>query len=427
MDEIKSDPEKLNKLVWAILLTAFVSFCAIIIGVPLGVRAYLYNSTDALKPALETIKGTVLLYPPDSSEPVGVTMVDPAMGDVPRLKDVSPGSIITTDEVAQAMLTFSRSEETEEVVLSTVQLYHNTRLELVDSETPRYAVSPHSDRIILRVDAGQVRVVVSPVNGELPQVIILTPHGQAELKEGSYSLRVTVNATEVVVRYGQADVSANGAGVRLATGQRTEIPVGEGPLLPLPAAQNLVVNGNFTDPLVPAWQVDKFQSTADAVPGEAEIVTVGGRKALFFSRMGENGIHTEVGVSQVINRDVLDFDSLILRLDVNLIYQSLSGGGYLSSEFPVMVRIDYKDLYGIDRFWAHGFYYQNVDNYPIQQDIWGNPLGEQIPHAVWYSYESPNLLTALGDLKPARIHSIRIYASGWNFQSMVAEVGLIAE
>ena len=195
----------------------------------------------------------------------------------------------------------------------------------------------------------------------------------------------------------------------------------------MPAAQNLIVNGNFTDPLAPSWQIDRFQATADAKPGRAEIVTTGGRKAVFLSRMGEDGVHTETAISQVINRDVLDFESLALRMDVKLLYQSLSGGGYLSSEFPVMVRIDYKDVYGIDRFWTHGFYYQNVDGYPIQLDVWGQPAGEQIPHAVWYPYESKNLMSALGDIRPARIHSIRIYSSGWNYQSMVSEVGLIAE
>ena len=195
----------------------------------------------------------------------------------------------------------------------------------------------------------------------------------------------------------------------------------------MPAAQNLIVNGNFADSLAPAWQIERQQTTADAVAGKAEIVTTGGRKAVFLSRMGKDGIHTETAISQVINRDVLDFESLVLRMDVKLLHQSLSGGGYLSSEFPIIVRVDYKDIYGIDRFWTHGFYYQNVDEYPILPDVWGQPSGEQIPHAVWYPYESGNLLTQLGDIRPARIHSIRLYASGWNYQSMMSEVGLIAE
>lgn len=229
----------------------------------------------------------------------------------------------------------------------------------------------------------------------------------------------------MVVRFGEATVEANDRGVMVVSGQRTVTLAGESPQLPVPAAQNLIANGNFVSPLGPSWEVDHFEATGEAVDGEAEIVTEGGRKAVFLSRMGSDGAHTEVGISQVINRDVLDFESLTLRLDVKLLYQSLSGGGYLSSEFPLMVRIDFKDIYGIDRFWIRGFYYQNVDAYPIQPDTWGRPLGEQIPHALWYPYESDNLLTALGDIRPARIHSIRVYASGWNYQTMVSEIGLV--
>ena len=430
MEQWKRDPQKLNTLVWGILFTAFAIFCAIIIGVPLSVRAYLYNSTVQLRPSLEAIKGTVLLHEPGAAEPVAVSMTDPLMQDVPRVRDVRPGSVISTDETALGTLTFSRNggQNHQENVLGTVQLYHSTRLTLVDSASPRFAgISPNPDRITLQVDAGQVRVVVARLGDKAPVVEVRTPHGQALLGEGSYSVRVTEHLTEVVARYGDAEVLANGRGVKLTTGQRTQVAAGETPSLPMPAAQNLIVNGSFTDPLPPAWQVDQYQASADAEPGRAEIVIAGGRRAVFFSRMGKNGIHSEVGISQVINRDVLDYESLVLRMDVQLLYQSLAGGGYLSSEFPVMVRIDYKDVYGFDRFWVHGFYYQNVDDYPIQADLWGNPLGEQIPHAVWYPYESPNLLTALGDLRPARIHSIRIYASGWNFQSMVSEVSLIAE
>lgn len=428
MEKWKRDPQQLNTLVWGILLTAFAIFCAIVIGVPLSVRAYLYNSTVQLRPSLEAIKGTVLLHEPGAAEPVAVSMTDPLMQDVPRVRDVRPGSVISTDETSLGTLTFYRNDGQQENVLGTIQLYHSTRLTLIDSVSPRFAgISPHPDRIALEVDAGQVRVVVARLGDKAPMVEVQTPHGQALLDEGSYSVRVTERLTEVVVRYGGATVLANGSGVELTTGQRTQVAEGEAPALPMPAAQNLIVNGNFTESLLPAWQVDQFQASAEAEPGRAEIVIAGGRRAVFFSRMGKNGIHSEVGISQVINRDVLDYESLVLRIDVQLLYQSLSGGGYLSSEFPVMVRIDYKDVYGFDRFWVHGFYYQNVDQYPIQADLWGNLMGEQIPHAVWYPYESPNLLTALGDLRPARIHSIRIYASGWNFQSMVSEVSLIAE
>jgi len=71
---------------------------------------------------------------------------------------------------------------------------------------------------------------------------------------------------------------------------------------------------------------------------------------------------------------------------VRLAYQSLPGAGYLSSEFPVIVRLNYEDVYGNDRFVTHGFYYSEpIEDWPIIN-------GERIPPLVWFPYESGNLL-----------------------------------
>jgi len=420
--------KNLDRLVWGILIGAFLILCLLIVGIPLAVRSHLVNATVALPAMLEAISGTVLVQNPGAVEPVAVSIANSASQDVPRFRDLQAGATITTDNTSRAILTFHRTGEAEDIVLSTVQLYNNTRVRILDSRSPRYKASPHADQIALAVDAGQVRIAAARFEQRSPRVEVHTPQGKVSVEEGSYSVRVADDQTMVVVRSGEALVAANDQAVTAQSGQRVAIAAGGGPQSPLPAAQNLIVNGDFVNPLEPAWQIDVLQTAADdADAGHAEIVTSGGRKAIFFSHMGKDGVHSEVGVTQVINRDVLDFESLILRLDVKLLYQSLSGGGYLSSEFPIMVRIDYKDIYGIDRFWTHGFYYDNVEEHPIMDDAWGRPIGEQIPHAIWYPYESDNLVRAWGDIRPARIHSIRIYASGWNFQSMVSEVGLIAE
>lgn len=418
----------LNQLAWIILITSFGVFCLLIIGIPLAIRSHIHNATVGLPAYVEAISGTVLVQDPDSPEPVGVSLTDPSMPSRSRTRELKAGSSVTTDNASRALLTFlPNSHQSEEAVLSTVQLYHNTLVSIEESHAPRYASSPNPPRLTIKVMTGQMRIALTKLNESEPHVEVFTPHSRVQLREGSYSFRVANDVTEVLVRYGEAFVTAGGESITLSGGQRSEVGVGDTPAPPMPAAQNLLVNGNFAKPLDPSWELTTFEASPEAVPGKAEIVTTGGRKAVFFSRMGQDGIHTEVDISQVINRDVLDFESLVLRFDIKLLYQSLSGGGYLSSEFPLMVRLDYKDVYGIDRFWARGFYYQNVDNYPILSDVWGQPFGEQIPHAIWYPYESPNLMETLGDIRPARIHAIRIYASGWNFQSMVTEVGLIAE
>jgi hypothetical protein len=99
----------------------------------------------------------------------------------------------------------------------------------------------------------------------------------------------------------------------------------------------------------------------------------------------------------------------------------------LSSEFPIIIGLDYKDLWGNDKFWTHGFYYQNRDSYPIAPNAWGQPSGEKIPRGVWYPYESGNLLELLGENRPAQITGLTVYASGWNYDGLVSEIQLIAE
>ena len=135
--------------------------------------------------------------------------------------------------------------------------------------------------------------------------------------------------------------------------------------------------------------------------------------------MGKAANHGETGIIQAIDKDVRDFTSLELHVSVRLLEQSLPGGGYLSSEFPIIVRLDYKDPNGNDAFWTHGFYFKDpIENWPIID-------GEKIPRLVWYPYESPNVMEELGE--PALITSVRIYASGWDYQSMVSEVQLLAK
>ncbi len=137
--------------------------------------------------------------------------------------------------------------------------------------------------------------------------------------------------------------------------------------------------------------------------------------------MGKAAVHGETGIVQVIDKDVRDFTSLQLHISVRLLEQSLAGGGTRSSEFPIIVRLDYKDINGNDNFWTHGFYFKDpADTWPIIN-------GEKIPRLVWYPYESSNLMEELGDVKPALIKSIRIYASGWDYQSMVSQAQLLAK
>ncbi|HSJ59333.1 MAG TPA: hypothetical protein VLC95_19265, partial [Anaerolineae bacterium] len=145
-----------------------------------------------------------------------------------------------------------------------------------------------------------------------------------------------------------------------------------------------------------------------------------------FRLEADDGTHTEVILRQKLDHDVRDL-RVSVALDVLVRFQSLSGGGQESSEFPVIVRLDYRDEWGNSHFWTHGFYYQNQARYSIATDAWGNPLGEHIVQDVWYSYESGNLPDLLGDSRPMYLTELTIYASGWNYDSLISDVQVIVE
>ncbi|MDW8099111.1 MAG: hypothetical protein RML36_06460 [Anaerolineae bacterium] len=405
----RANPER---MAWTILIAAFVIFCFLAVSVPLAIRWYLLYSVERVPARIDVLAGTgtALVFSVGAREPAGVENTRPIQkGDTIRSGD------------ARVILSIEEPSEPEGV-LSTVQLYSQTELTVRKANRPRFSLSREPYRIELELHNGRVRVLnLQPLRRALA-VRVYTPQGVVDLTTGSFSIEVSREETQVTARSGEAIAHSGGAAVTVRPGQRTILQEAVPPLEPLPAAQNLLVNGNFEKGLTSAWQVGTYQQLPTVAPATVEVVEVGGRKAVYFSRSAEEGVHTEAWIEQALNKDVLDFEQLSIRLDVRLIHQSLPGGGYLSSEFPVMVRLNYTDVYGKQLEWVHGFYYRDPDpnsNWPIIN-------GEKIPPHIWYPYESPNLIELLRDTRPARLNSIRIYASGWNYQSMVSEIGIIA-
>jgi hypothetical protein len=387
---------------WMVLWAAFAVFCLMVISCPLGLRWYLMTATQVQLAQLEVIDGTILFNAPGLSSPGGITDV----------AQVPENAELKTDETSWGTLTFFDE--------SNAVMYSDTELKVLDTRTPQFQVSNQPDVITLWVSGGRVRLTVAPPNGRARRFEVHTPHAVANLDKGSYSVEVSNQETDIAVRDGQVVVSGGGGVKEVNKGERTNIALGQPPADPVPAERNLVENGDFKAGL-DYWSVYNEQGVdGGSVNGQAEVVTSSDRYAVRLSRMGEDGNHCETGVIQDLDKDVRDYDSLKLHADVQLLYQSLSGGGYLSSEFPVILRVDYKDQYGIDRFWTHGFYYQNEAGFAVQN-------GDEIPRYRWYPYETENLMELLGDLRPNWVTSIRLYASGWNYQSLVSEVGLIVE
>ena len=404
---MRRNPER---LAWTVLSLAFAVFCALAVGIPWGVHSYLMNSTIPHDAQLQVIEGTVLVQEERKSDLTAVT----------ESAAIAPGDEVLTDSTSWATLDlFERSHLT---------LYNNTNVYLAESESPRFSLSDQPNRITLNVTGGLVRIGVALPTERSTDFIVDTPHISFALEEGSYRIEVNNQGTQITVVRGQALARGKGFTLAIPQGARTQVDLSGQPADPLPAARNLIANGNFQEPLAGTWITSTTILDPARTPPRVEVVENGGRRSVRLVRREEDdGVHSEAAIHQDLDQDVRDFRRLELSLDVLLDFQSLSGGGLLSSEFPIIVRLDYKDLWGHDKFWTHGFYYQNRDGYPIATDPWGQPVGEQIPRGVWYPYESGNLLDLLGDNRPAHLTGITIYASGWNYDSQVSEVQLIVE
>jgi len=406
---MKDNPER---LAWVVLLASFFTCIGLTVAVPLGIRYTILHASVPQDVVLEVQRGPLRATLAGRGEPVAI---DEERDDIPE------HTIVATDATAGRLVMYT--PQVDGPVIATVQLYDDTEAVLSSARSPRFSASRLPHQVTLEVRAGRVRVSASNDDVRPTLVQVQTPHGAATLQEGSYEVKVNGTATEVTVRDGEATVTNNaGRVVPLGPAERATI-AGEQIAGPLPAARDLIVNSDFQASLENGWTSYSEQTDPEQPPGSVRIVTDAGRTVAAFFRDGSN--HAEVGIRQEINYDVRDFTWLEFHLAVRIIDQNIAGFGgcgYLGSECPIIVRVDYKDIHGTDREWLHGFY----TGAPAP-DWLMNWWAEEVQPGNWYTYDSGNLMEELADTPPAVIKSLTIYASGHSFNAMVTEVDLLTQ
>ncbi len=410
-----------ERLAWLILLAAFATFLALVIGGPLAVRYYVNNAMTARTADLEVIRPIVQVRSAPNTAPLAVS-------DQARLDE---GQTIVTDNESRGLLTFFDN--------STVQVYPNTIVRLDTLRAPRFGMwglSNRHNQIALEVLSGTVKIGVAPqipTAGPQTDFRVGSPQMTAQLGDGGYFFDVTGDATDVQAYNNPAAVTslAGGAPVSVRRGEHTRVTVGRLPDAPAAGEVDFIADGDFTDKgasppsgSTGPWEMKIDQgSDGGGVDPTWEVVDAGDRLALHFRRSGSEmapgrGNYAAVRAIQVLNRNLPNpYSSLKLRADIKIDSQSLSGGGYLSTEYPLILRVLYKDVYGSDVEWFKGFYIQN-DN--------GNPTlnGEQIKPGVWVPVEFDLHNEAL---LPFQIISVEVRAAGWDFDSSISNIQLVVE
>jgi len=395
-----------ERTAWIVVWTAFIVFCLLVVFVPLSIRHILLYSMRSHTATLQALEGTVVIENPATGHQNVVSNGASA--------NVTEGSAITLDDKASADLRFFDG--------SSVSIKPGSQLVLERVQSPRFQWGVQPNMIWLRMVTGQAKIVTNAAGKTGLDFELRLKHLNAVLQiksDGVYGAEVQTDSATLLVHQGSAVVNANSNSVQLVAPERTTVALGQPPTAPVADARELLTNGDFSQGLGEAWTAYNDQGNDGGdVPGvwscDDETHTVR------FYRTDSQHNHCETTIEQDINRDLPDpVSSLVVRANIKIVNQNLSGGGYLASEYPLMIRIKYRDKYGSENEWIQGFYYDNSQNNPTTN-------GLQIPRDTWYYFESENLLDTLNPT-PTRIISIRVSASGWDYESMIRYISLAVQ
>lgn len=387
----------LQRLAWATLVVSFLVFLALVYLLPHAFRAIVESIRQDVSVHVRVISGQEV-YVHAAGSPSWVVRFDEAI--------LNPGDSIRTDENSRAFLVLPDD--------STVLMYPNSRLLLVSSSLVRY--QPEKIQVVLEQVRGRTRIGVAPVRSPESRVFrVRAPTFTATLMEGSYTVEViTESRSSLGARLGNALVSDGERVLSLSARERVTTEDGHLPAAPQPAAQDLVQRGDFSgtnsDYLADWIEEDR---SIDAPSGTVTIEDDG----VHLKRVGEG--HGQSVFLQQVNRDVWDFEELVLRARVKAVHQSLPGGGWKGTEYPIMLRILYRDISGEEREWSRGFYY-----YVTSEEGFLTSNATRIGQDTWYTYEQNILHLAQ---RPVFIRTVELVASGRSYEGVVQYVSLVGE
>ena len=174
--------------------------------------------------------------------------------------------------------------------------------------------------------------------------------------------------------------------------------------------QNPVFGGTDVSGVPAEWE---FRDISERDP--AGMIKVEGDGAISFFRAGVG--HGETILSQNVDVDLWDFERVDIEAGVRVLEHSLSGGGWQGSEYPMMLRITFRDIPGTVHFWTHGFFLHNDDGLPVRD-------ATRVASREWQRYEA-SLFSLVP--RPWRIIRVEVVASGWDYASSVNSIHLWAD
>jgi hypothetical protein len=318
------------------------------------------------------------------------------------------------------------------LTLGRVQIYANSNMTLARADTPRFQRSSRAHEAAIDLESGRIRITLLPQPERPIHLLVTTPHAIVEIEEpGDYSIELTPAQLLVSVHEGRAFVEAEGERLAVLASQRAQVMSGGTPQGPLATQRNLITNGEFSRGLENWATLDWIIELPEEPSGDLLIVEEGGDAILKMRREGIG--HADAGVRQLIDQDIRDFQSLVFSVNLRVNHQSLGVCGNRGSECPLIVRIEYEDVFGARGEWFQGFYAEGNTGSDLP-DVCVSCAPPRNPHIQFTPgqlrfYESDNIMARLEqqDIQLSLIRNISLIASGHAFDIDVVSVSLTAQ
>ncbi|MCC7105117.1 MAG: hypothetical protein IT307_08245 [Chloroflexi bacterium] len=317
---------------------------------------------------------------------------------------------------------------------------------------------PGLTSIELDLNAGAAIITApEPLPSDRP-LLVHTSLGTLSLTPGEYLVWAQEAETRASVYSGLATVDqTSGPTIQVADRQRVELPAKEASRQPRDITEDLVANGTFReldfDDVSPPPRrepvrrieipplcdkqgdktIDILKSWCVFSRGEPGRPDTGGRVFVIdqsstglpsnivrISRTTTKNFHNQTGLEQRIDRDVTPYRQIVLSGWIKINFQSLTGGGFRGSEYPLMLSVEYITENGGRPTWERGFYYGDPAGNPVDSPV----EGQQLRQGEWEHFSFD--LRSLGE-QPSRITKVTVSASGWDFDAEVANVDLTVE
>ncbi|MCY4464302.1 MAG: hypothetical protein OXE46_02060 [Chloroflexi bacterium] len=424
-----------ERVAWMVLLVAFACFCVLTIGIVFGVYQFLFQSAVALPVSLEVAKGTVGI--------TGADLIEAVERDQRNLTDTVTS--ISTDALSQATIQFHNLAEVDAQtsLLAAVTLQGNTVLTFDYANTPRFDWSQLPQRIQFTRFRGSLDILVTGVGERSLQMDIYSdePSGSGVhvqlLSKGRYRLSASEDELRLFSLSGRGtarflDEPSSPSSAR--AGQELVMRLGSRSVIQQDRMQSVLTDPTFSliEPADSTAAPPSWECTVppDQTPqGTYSLVEFEGRQGMRLRRVNNARTNGEVRCTQVFpgGLDVSGFDTMRVLTTFSPENQSLSVCGSLASECILMLRIDYRDIYGSHGSWLRGFYYAE-DVTGAARKTCASCIQDHIhtKQAVWYTFDSDNLLNLIAEeIRPFLIDSVTFYASGHQFDIVVGEVILL--